>query len=611
MKSQVTTLLSTALLCVAFLATSIMFLLTGYYLYFFLAVTSLFFGATNLFLLILKALKRENFSLEVEEAKEPEEVGVEEEVVESEEVEQEEVKKSKKEKRKSKKKSFRVSPSFVAKMVNIVRILLVAMYVIIFYYANSTIFSYVKNINSQDVVIPTIVNVVPLLILFVAMIVCDRFCKHGETDTPFIHALLQNSRIFFKILLIEVLLAIVVVIVESLELLNVSTYASYIMAGIFYYSVVFITISFAVIGIRKEYTVAPYLNVPIPMWKTKDDPDRVGFVEYLEKNTGISMKSLWSVKYFKQIAPLVVLVSATVLWVSTCVVQVESYQQGAVYRFGALQSKLLQPGIHLTLPFPFDRVEIYDTEVVQKTTIGYRAEENADNIWTKSHGEEEYKLLLGGGDELVSINLRLEYKISDLKKYLKTFKDPKAQMEAMAYELVTDRTIETDLDTLLSADREAFALNFRKDLSNLLNKQNVGIEVVSVVLESIHPPVEIATVYQELISAEISAEKRILIAQGTANATIAKAQAGADTAVYGAQAEQKEKVAKAKANIAEFLASAEAYRTNKDAYTYYKYLKAVGEAYGNANLVILGDGVDESRLYFGNFSNSDEKGTTE
>ena len=94
------------------------------------------------------------------------------------------------------------------------------------------------------------------------------------------------------------------------------------------------------------------------------------------------MRSLLSVKYVKQIAPMIVLVSGIFLWLSTCVVQVESYQEAAVYRIGMLREKMLQPGIHLTLPYPFDKVEIYDTGAVQKVTIGYRSEESTDNIWT-------------------------------------------------------------------------------------------------------------------------------------------------------------------------------------------------------------------------------------
>lgn len=580
MKRHVTAAISTAVIFLVTIVTLVMYLFTEYYLYFFLAVTSLFLGANSLFLILFKTL--DTWS------KQPKQEPVEE-----------------------KKRKRKINYCLILKIIT------VAIYAITFYYSNANIYDYVKTLGQKEVMVPTIANVVVFLILFVATLVCDRICKYGDAQTPFVEALLQNSRIFLKLLSFEMLLATVAVILESLKLIKIQVYIGYLFAGLFYYYVAFLTISMAVIAIRKEFCVAPYINVPVPMWKTKANQDRMGFIEYLETNTGISMRSLWSAKYVKQIAPLVVLISGAVLWISTCVVQVETYQQAAVYRLGVLQEDILKPGIHFTLPYPFDKVEIYDTGVVQKTTIGYRSEENADNIWTQSHGEEEYKLLLGGGDELVSINLRLEYKISNLNNYLKTSTEPKAHMEALAYELVTDQTIATDLSSLLSVDREAFASNFKKELSEKLEKQQIGIEVVSVVLESIHPPVDIATVYQELISAEITAEKMILYAEGTANQTVAKAEAAADTAVFGAKSEYEEKVAEAKASVTEFLASVDAYKTNKDAYTYYKYLKAVTEAYGNANLVILGEGIDESRLYFGSFDSgsatekSSESTTTE
>ena len=101
------------------------------------------------------------------------------------------------------------------------------------------------------------------------------------------------------------------------------------------------------------------------------------------------------------------------------------------------------------------------TQTVQQMTIGYLSDEDQDNLWTEAHGEEEYRLLLGGGEELVSINLRLQYRISDLPSYLKTSADPELIMQGIAYETITARTINTDLFSLLATDRTAFADSFK------------------------------------------------------------------------------------------------------------------------------------------------------
>jgi regulator of protease activity HflC (stomatin/prohibitin superfamily) len=270
---------------------------------------------------------------------------------------------------------------------------------------------------------------------------------------------------------------------------------------------------------------------------------------------------------------------------------------------GVLQQETLKPGLHLVLPAPFDKVEYYDTQKVNKVSIGYVAKEDTDNLWTGTHGSSEHKLLLGGGNELVSINLKIEYKINDLRTYVTTSSSPASVLEAHAYDLITQRVIVTDLETLLAVDRGAFTSNFKKDLEKGLADHDIGIEIVSVVMESIHPPLEIASIYQGVIGAEIQAEEIVRKAENAATVTLTNAQAQKETTINKANAENYTKVAGATSSVSEFMASVEANNSNKDSYQYYKYLNALSQAYGKSNLILVGDGVDTSKIYFGNISN--------
>ena len=173
-------------------------------------------------------------------------------------------------------------------------------------------------------------------------------------------------------------------------------------------------------------------------------------------------------------------------------------------------------------------------------------------------------------------------------------------LEAKAYELVIDHTISSDLETLLAVDRSAFAADFYEDLKRDIAPYHTGIEVVSVVLESIHPPVEIASVYQGVVSAEIQAQRLIFDAEAKAAVSLADAQAAYDSAVGMATSSQYTQVAQAQSDVAEFMASVSADTTYPDAYRYYKYMNAIKSAYGNVRLIIVGDGVDSSNLYLGN-----------
>ena len=433
-------------------------------------------------------------------------------------------------------------------------------------------------------------------IMFVVAIVADNLCKHSEEKDTRFAMLLRNACIFFKLSKIILVVLALAMTLSLLNIYDIQLYVTYVLAALFYYVGIMITVSLAVRLFRKELESQPGVVVLLPFMGA--DARELSVVSFLEENTGITLRSLWSIKYVKKILPYTLLCAALLFWVSTGVVYVQSHQEAAVYRLGSLQEETLKPGLHINLPYPLDKAEIYDTQTVNKMTIGYKSSENIDNVWTENHGESEYRLLLGSGKELVSINLRLEYRISDLRRYLSFSSSPERVLEAKAYELVTDRTISTDLESILATNRESFSESFFVQLKNELKSLNTGVEVVSVVLESIHPPVEVADIYQSFIGAEIDAERCIYEAQGEAAQIRAAAQTAKHEIVNYAKVNYYESLSAATTEISEFMAAVTASNEYPDEYKYYKYLEAICGAYQNARLVIVGDGVDSSRLHF-------------
>lgn len=438
---------------------------------------------------------------------------------------------------------------------------------------------------------------VGLTVLFVLFVILEKWLRHTASSDPFAQALAQNLRSAMAFGRVAMLLLVLSCVLKSLQLYDAQQLLIVLLILLFCYQLFFLVISLVTRLVRQDLSVAPHFVLPLPFTVRKEDD--LGFVNYLESSTGITMRSLWSIKLIRHILPYTVIAVALCLWLSSGIVQIGSDQQGAVYRLGVLQEEKLGPGLHITLPAPFDEVRICETEKIRKMTIGYRAESVEDNIWTAAHGDEEYKLLLGGGNELVSINLRLEYKISSLHDYLTASAAPEQVLQALAYELVTDRTITTDLNTLLSVDRAAFAGSFGSELAQKAARYGIGLEIVSVVLESIHPPVEIAQTYQEMVSAEIQAEQLIQEAHGTAARTLADANIDRALMIADNKAAYYNRVAEATSSVAEFMAAVSADTAYSDAYRYNKYLSAVRSAYNNARIVIVGDGVDTKHLYFG------------
>ena len=118
-------------------------------------------------------------------------------------------------------------------------------------------------------------------------------------------------------------------------------------------------------------------------------------------------------------------------------------------------------------------------------------------------------------------------------------------------------------------------------------------------IESIHPPIEVAEIYQQIISAGIDAQRILLEAQARANVALEQARQSRDTDINQAQAASYKDVADAQASVAQFMASVDAYDSYGGNYRYYNYLEALQKAYQDSTLVIVGEGIDSSHLYLG------------
>ncbi len=80
-----------------------------------------------------------------------------------------------------------------------------------------------------------------------------------------------------------------------------------------------------------------------------------------------------------------------------------------------------------------------------------------------------------------------------------------------------------------------------------------------------------------------------------------EAESTKESILNQANANYYSRLAEARTSVSSFVAALDAYENDPDAYVYYKYLDAISSAYKKSNLVILGEGIDGSRIYWGSF----------
>ncbi|MEN6577400.1 MAG: SPFH domain-containing protein [Phycisphaerales bacterium] len=271
---------------------------------------------------------------------------------------------------------------------------------------------------------------------------------------------------------------------------------------------------------------------------------------------GFQVSQTWFYKLLeKAIVPLI-LFSAATLYLASCIVVVGPNEEGIVERFGKPttadgQVRHIGPGLHLKLPWPMDIAYMHPTQQVMDLHIGYVPKIDPNGavvqetklLWGQTHYEKEYDLLVaadytpvevGQGPvegavpvSLVKVNMPVQYRIKDLRAYIYSHSDPAKLLEDICYRelvrLAAAANVEVDSargnseDNLFGAGRAKAKDVLTQRIQQAADGEGLGVEVVFVGLQGIHPPPEVAPDYQAVVGAVQAKQALMLGAEGERN----------------------------------------------------------------------------------------------
>jgi membrane protease subunit HflK len=298
-----------------------------------------------------------------------------------------------------------------------------------------------------------------------------------------------------------------------------------------------------------------------------------------EERTGLSFKSLWCLNYAIRMIPPLVLAGCAMLFFFGSMYTIEPHQEALLYRLGSLRPDAVKtPGLHFKLPWPVDIVKIYDVSRIKNMQIGYVPSTSLNYLWDSEHGGTEHTLLLGGGSEMVAVNMRISYRISNLYDYVTCYANGEDFLASGMYAMLMRKTVPSDLNTILGADRIILSRELTAGLSGYAEKYRLGIHINEVIIENIHPPIELAEVYHGVIDSAIQKETMITQARADAEKTINNALRQNEESVLSATARQTEKTSMARQEMAVYEHAFLAHDLSPENYTllkttnFYQYL---------------------------------------
>ena len=293
---------------------------------------------------------------------------------------------------------------------------------------------------------------------------------------------------------------------------------------------------------------------------------------------GFQVSQTWFYKLLEQaIVPLALFAGIT-LYLLSCVVVVEPGEQAIIEHFGspaddANDVRLIGPGLTLKWPWPIDIVYKYPTERISQISIGFVPEidpngqlEHKPLLWGQTHYKEEYQLLVaseqsrtepGAGTVPVSLVIAavpVQYRIKDLYNFVYNHQEPEKLLESICYRELTKYAASAKIEVEQEADANESLIGMGRaeagrilsnEIQKAANDANLGVEIVFVGLQGIHPPVEVAADYQKVIGAFQKKQASILNAQakrneilGTLVGSVERAEQLYDLALKYQQAEE-------------------------------------------------------------------------
>jgi HflK protein len=302
---------------------------------------------------------------------------------------------------------------------------------------------------------------------------------------------------------------------------------------------------------------------------------------------GVKLKETWIVQYLRATVELILLGTVVLGWLSTCFTAVPAGSRAVRMLWGRYQPIALQPGLHITWPWPIEQLEIVPTENVRQISLGFDKDMSGPVLWTEPHFEGEKNLLVGDGESLLTINVPILYRISDPVRYLETTTDAEKALLALAERKLIRVAGARGSFEIMTTQRAEIADTLRQSLQAEVNRLGLGLEILFVGLKDVHPPVPVAPAYQEVISAQEQEEQMIDLARASRASALPNADAEANRLRVQAGAAAQARVADAQGAAARFLAVIQADRENSSLFRLRLKLDAIGSVLGKAKTTIL------------------------
>jgi len=246
--------------------------------------------------------------------------------------------------------------------------------------------------------------------------------------------------------------------------------------------------------------------------------------------------------------------AAGALWLLSGVYIVSADQQAVVTRFGQVIEPRVFPGIHISLPWPIDRVTRLKVRQLQRLVVGG---DLPDGVLGRT--QPLASQFLTGDQNIINLRAVVQYSVDMPADYLFHSQDVARGVTSAVETELARRIGRRTVDAVLTTDKIAIQEEARVAAQKLIDAYGAGVRVASINIESMTPPPDAAEAFRDVASARADAARIYNEALGYANDEIPKARGEAQQMTESAAAYKETKIDEANGDAARFNLVADEY----------------------------------------------------
>jgi len=261
-----------------------------------------------------------------------------------------------------------------------------------------------------------------------------------------------------------------------------------------------------------------------------------------------------------------VAVIALALWALTGFYQNDAAERAVITRFGRYVATT-QPGLHWQLPWPIEKKLVVN--VAEFLSF------------------EDRTRMLTQDEALVGINLAVQYRRADPVQFAFNVRVPEDTLKEVSESAIREVIGQSKLDFVLEKGRQEISARTKDLIQRTITSYNTGIEIISVNLQDVIVPEQVAPAQKDAIKAREDRDRANLAAQTYANDILPKARGLAASQLEAARAHRERVVAEADGQSTRFSALAAEYQRSPEVTRRRLYLETMEQVLGSSTKVIV------------------------